>query len=231
LLVQAGWTGVDDVLSGPDNFLLASAPKANPAGLIDQLGERYEVTQTAIKKWSVGSPIQAPLDALENLRKRHPFDAGQVQQVTVRLATDEASVVDNRDIPDICLQHMLAVMLIDKTASFHAAHDKPRMKDPEVLRQRAKIQLVPDAELEKLLPKRETIVELTLSDGAHLSERVEAVRGTPDNPMTREEVVAKSRDLLTPILGASTCASLIEKIFALENVKDIRDLRPLLQRA
>lgn len=231
LLVQAGWTGVDDVLSGPDNFLLASAPKANPAGLVDKLGERYEVTQTAIKKWSVGSPIQAPLDALENLRKRHPFDSRQVQQVTVRLATDEASVVDNRDIPDICLQHMLAVMLIDKTASFHAAHDKPRMKDPEILRQRAKIQLVPDAELEQLLPKRETIVELTLSDGTHLSERVEAVRGTPDNPMTREEVVAKSRDLLTPILGASTCTSLIEKIFALENVPNIRDLRPLLQRA
>jgi 2-methylcitrate dehydratase PrpD len=230
LLVQAGWTGVDDVLSGPDNFLLASAPKANSAGLVDKLGERYEVTQTAIKKWSVGSPIQAPLDALENLRKRHPFEAGQVQQVTVRLATDEASVVDNRDIPDICLQHMLAVMLIDKTASFRAAHDKPRMKDPEILRQRAKIQLVPDAALEKLLPKRETIVELTLTDGTHLSERVEAVRGTPDNPMTREEVVAKSRDLMTPILGAPTCASLIEKIFALENVKDVRDLRPLLQR-
>ncbi len=230
LLVQAGWTGVDDVMSGPDNFLLAGNPKASPAGLVDKLGERYEVTRTAIKKWSVGSPIQAPLDALENLRKRHPFDAAQVQQVTVRIATDEASVVDNRDIPDICLQHMLAVMLLDKTASFHAAHDKPRMKDPVVLRERAKIKLVPDAELEKLLPKRETIVDLTLVDGTHLTERVEAVRGTPDNPMTREEVVAKSRDLMTPVLGASTCATLIDKIFALENVKDVRELRPLLQR-
>jgi 2-methylcitrate dehydratase PrpD len=231
LLVQSGWSGVSDAFSGADNFLLASLPKADPAGLVDKLGERYEVARTNIKKWTVGSPIQAPLDALESLRKKHPFEADQVKQVTVRIATDEAAVVDNRDIPDICLQYMLAVMLLDKTASFKAAHDNARMHDPAVLRERAKIQLVPDAELEKLLPKRVAIVELTLADGTHLTERVDAVRGTAQNPMGRDEVVAKARDLMSPILGATASANLIDRVFALETVKDIRELRPLLQRA
>jgi 2-methylcitrate dehydratase PrpD len=231
LLVQSGWSGVSDAFSGADNFLLASLPKADPAGLVDKLGERYEVTRTNIKKWTVGSPIQAPLDALEALRKKHPFEADQVKQVTVRIATDEAAVVDNRDIPDICLQYMLAVMLLDKTASFKAAHDNARMRDPSVLRERAKIQLVPDADLEKLLPKRVAIVELTLADGTRLTERVDAVRGTAQNPMGRDEVVAKARDLMSPILGAPASANLIDRIFALESVKDIRELRPLLQRA
>jgi hypothetical protein len=49
--------------------------------------------------------------------------------------------------------------------------------------------------------------------------------------MTREEVVAKARDLMTPVLGAAKCAGLIDKIFALESVKNVRELRPLLQRA
>lgn len=231
LLVQSGWSGVSDAFSGADNFLLASLPKADPAGLVDKLGERYEVTRTNIKKWTVGSPIQAPLDALESLRKKHPFEADQVKQVTVRIATDEAAVVDNRDIPDICLQYMLAVMLLDKTASFKAAHDNARMRDPAVLRERAKIQLVPDAELEKLLPKRVAIVEIALADGTRLTERVDAVRGTAQNPMGRDEVVAKARDLMSPILGASASANLIDRVFALEGVKDIRELRPLLQRA
>ncbi len=74
-----GATGVDDILSGADNFLPAYAPKADPDGLIDKLGERYEITRTNIKKWTVGSPIQAPLDALETIRKKHPFEASQVQ--------------------------------------------------------------------------------------------------------------------------------------------------------
>jgi len=103
------------------------------------------------------------------------------------------------------------------------------MQDPEVLRVRAKVQLIGDEELEKLIPKRVAIVEVTLNDGTKLTERVEAVRGTPENPMSREEVVAKARDLIVPILGAAKAASLIDKVLALEGVKDIRDLRPLLQ--
>ena len=230
LLVQSGWTGVDDIMSGSDNFLLANAPQANPSGLVDGLGERYAVAETNIKRWTVGSPIQAPLDALQILLKRHPFEPDRVQQVIVRVGTREASVVNNRAMPDICLQHMVSVMIIDKTASFAAAHDKPRMQDPVVLRLRAKVQLIPDEELQKRLPRREAIVEITLTDGTRLTEHVESVRGTSDNPMPRDEVVAKCRDLITPVVGAAQCNSLIEKILALDNVKNVRELRPLLQR-
>ena len=229
LVVHSGWTGVNDVLSGPNNFVESLNPKADPAGMIEQLGERYGVVQTTLKKWTTGGPIQAPLDALENLRKRQPFAADQVKLVVVRAATSAAYTVNNRDMPDICLQHLVAVMLLDKTVSFRAAHDKARMQDPAVLRERAKVQLVPDEELEKLIPVRVAIVEVTLTDGTRLTERVEHVRGTPENPMTREEVVSKARELMTPVLGAATCSNLIERVLALDTVKDVRELRPLLQ--
>ena len=230
LLIQLGGTGVDDVFSGADNFLMAYAPKADPGVLIDKLGQRFEVTQTNIKKWTVGSPIQAPLDALVNIRMGHPFEADQVQKVVIRLATSEAKTVNNREMPDISLQHMVAVMLTDRTASFASAHDKPRMQDAGILRQKAKVELVPDEYLEKQYPKRESIVEVTFSDGKKETERVDDVRGTIDNPMTRAEVVEKSRDLMTPVLGAAVCAKLIETVLNIESVKNIRDLRPLLQR-
>jgi 2-methylcitrate dehydratase PrpD len=229
LLVHTGWTGVDDIFSGKDNFFAAYNPHADPAGLLEKLGERFEVLRTNIKKWPVGSPIQAALDALKLLRQNHPFDADQVQQVSVKLATDEAAIVNNREIPDICLQHMLAVALLDKTVTFASAHDRARMKDPEVLRARAKIRLAPDADLERLMPLRVAILDVTLADGTKLSSRVDNVRGTPENPMTHEEVVAKVRDLIAPVFGAAKCAELIGKINNLENVGDLRELRPLLQ--
>src|SRR5882757_1041884 len=122
LLVKSGWNGVDDVFSGADNFFQAYAPKAKPEQLIEKLGERYEIARTDIKKWTVGSPIQAPLDAVAAIQSKRPFDADGVQKVVVRMAPAVAAVVDNRDIPDICLQHMVAILLVDGTASFKAAH-------------------------------------------------------------------------------------------------------------
>ena len=81
------------------------------------------------------------------------------------------------------------------------------------------------------MPLRVAIVNVSFADGSRLTQRVDKVRGTPENPMTRDEVVAKARDLIAPILGTATCSSLIEKVLHLEAVSDIRELRPLLQRS
>ena len=231
LLVRAGWTGIDDIFSGSGNFFAACGPGTNAAALIDELGQRYEVAQTNIKKWPVGFPLQAPLDALQALQKRHPFSADEVQHVTVRIATQQAAMVNNRAMPDINLQHIVALMLINKTVTFQSADDEALMRDPAVLRQQSKVELIGDEALQRLMPQRQAIVDLTLTDGTHLSERIEALRGTTKNPMTREEIRAKASNLMTPILGAEQSDKLIERILALEKVKNIRELRPLLQRS
>jgi 2-methylcitrate dehydratase PrpD len=131
------------------------------------------------------------------------------------------SVVDNREMPDVCIQHMLAVMLLDQTVTFASAHDKPRMRDAAVLRQRAKVRLDPEAP---------PLVTVALADGSRLIENVSAVRGTNANPMTREEVMAKARGLMTPVLGAPSSAKLIEATLVIESLRNVRELRPLLQR-
>jgi 2-methylcitrate dehydratase PrpD len=84
--------------------------------------------------------------------------------------------------------------------------------------------------LAKALPARPAIVEVTLTDGRELGERIDAVRGTPANPMTREEVVAKARDLMAPVLGKAQTGGLIEAVLSLETRRDLRSLRPLLQK-
>jgi 2-methylcitrate dehydratase PrpD len=236
-LIRSGWSGVDDVFSGPDNFFDALAPrengsiKADPNVLVDKLGERYEVTRTNIKKWTVGSPIQAPLDALAGFFKQRSFSADDVSKVVVRIASDEANTVSNRDMPDICMQHMVAIMLLDKTVTFRSVHDRARMKDPAVLRQRAKVEVVADPRIDARRPRREAIVELTLNDGTQLTEWVRDVRGTAENPMTRDEIVDKARDLISPVLGTEMCSSLIAKLLALETIRDVREIRPVLQRS
>jgi 2-methylcitrate dehydratase PrpD len=104
------------------------------------------------------------------------------------------------------------------------------MQDAAVLKERAKVNLVRDDELAKLLPARETIVEVEFTDGSRESERVSAVRGTPRNPMTHTEVIDKASDLMTPVLGREVSRRLIDTVFGIEELGDIRSLRRLLQR-
>jgi 2-methylcitrate dehydratase PrpD len=229
MVVSSGWTGLDDVFAGPHNFFLAFEPQADPNGFVDKLGSRYEVAQTDIKRWTAGMPIQAPLDALQLMHKERPFSPDQVKEIRVRLAPQEGAIVDGREAPDICLQHLMALMILDETITFKSSHDRIRMLDPTVLRERAKVKLVPDDALGKLMPHRQAIVEIDLTDGQTMQKHVDSVRGTVANPMSDDEVKDKARDLIAPALGATPAAKLIDSIYALERVKDIRELRSLLQ--
>jgi hypothetical protein len=68
----------------------------------------------------------------------------------------------------------------------------------------------------------------SLVDGRHFSEHVTAVRGTVENAMTSDEVMAKAKTLIAPVIGQERGEALVQKIFALEDVKDVRELHALL---
>jgi 2-methylcitrate dehydratase PrpD len=228
-MVAAGFSAVEDVFSGERSFYVAYGALGEPNMLIKDLGRSYEIMNTNIKRWSVGSPIQAPLDSLLDLIRTQAIKAADVEQVEVRVSTTGANTTDNRHIPDICMQHMVACMLIDGIVTFESAHDEARMHDPKVLALRKRITLIGDPVLQKLLPSRQGIVTLKLKDGRTLRHHTKAVRGTTQNPMSRAEVDEKCFHLLAPILGKARARKLNDTIWDLEKVKDIRSLRPLLR--
>jgi 2-methylcitrate dehydratase PrpD len=227
-MVQAGMTGVDDVFSGERSFFVAFGPNADPAELVAGLGTRYEILRTNIKKWSVGSPIQAALDSLEALIGAHRLDAGSVTGLLVQVQDHEAAIVNDRDTPDICLQHLLALMLVDGTVSFASSHDRNRMRDPRVLAVRRRITLTGSAALRRA-GGRQAILQVTTRDGRTLRHHTQAVRGTPGNPMPQAEVEAKCFALFEPVLGPRRARKLIDCVGRIDTLADVRELRPLLR--
>jgi len=228
-MVAHGFTGVDDVFAGERNFFVAYGRKPDPSLLTLGLGATYEIINTNIKRWSVGSPIQAPLDSLSELIREQGFKAADVEKLVVRVAHQGANTVDNRDMPDICLQHMCAVMLMDGKVTFESSHDEKRMGDRRVLALRSRIELLGDDSLSAALPSRQGIVEVTLKGGRTLRHHTKGVRGSAENPMTRAEVDEKSYDLMAPIIGKAKARKLCDALWKLEKVRDLRALRPLLR--
>ncbi len=222
VMVSAGFSGVDDVFSGPRNFFDAFG--GDPEGMGSELGGNFEIMNAAIKKWSVGSPIQAPLQSLETLMADHGIEARDIAHIEVRISEAEAHVVDDRAMPDICLQHLLALQVVDGTVGFASSHDYGRMAETAIGAVRGKIDLVYDPDM----IRRQGAVRLTTTTGDVFDHLTRHVRGTPANPMTRDQVGAKAHDLMVPILGADKTEKLVARIWDLEGLAGADELRPLL---
>ena len=79
------------------------------------------------------------------------------------------------------------------------------------------------------MPAKHGIVELTLRDGRTLYHHTKAVRGTTENPMHRGDVDDKCFSLMAPVLGTKRARELIDTIWELERVRNVRTLRRLLK--
>ena len=227
-MVQAGFTGVWDVLEGEHNVLEALSPDPKPDEMVNGLGSRFFVTETAIKPYSVGYPIQSALDAFFTLHREHGLTVDNVERITVRLPEDGARVVNDRSMPDVNCQHMIAVALIDGAVSFASTHSYERMTDPSVLAVKERVSLIADADLMDPKAPRSARVEVVLKDGRTLDHFTSHAYGTHQNPMDTNSVNAKTRGLLEPVLGPQRTEVVIQRVNELESVGNVNEILPFL---
>jgi 2-methylcitrate dehydratase PrpD len=224
-MVAAGFDGVVDVFSGHPNYLGALSPVADLDLLVDGLGERFEVMRTNIKKYAVGSPAQAAIQAIEDLITEEGLQASDVERMEIHLPSDLAVIVDSRHMPDINCQYLVAGTLLDGGFSFLMAHDDDRMRADDITDLISRMELLPD---EATDGTRKGRVVVHRTDGTRVERFCEAVKGTAENPMSETQVVDKCRDLLDPVLGDDRSKELIALLLDPKRITDVRDLRPYL---
>jgi 2-methylcitrate dehydratase PrpD len=228
IMVQMEFTGVWDVLDGEHNALIALSTDPNPEEMVAGLGSRFFVTETAIKPFSVGYPIQAPLDAFLTLHREHKLSVDNVERIVVKLPEDGARIVNARSMPDVNCQHIIALALVEGAVSFEDSHSYGRMADPKVLAAKERVQLIADRALMDPAAPRSGLVEVTLRGGHKISHFTRHPPGTKENPLTTERVNEKARSLMTPVLGAERTEEVIRRVNALEKLNEVRELRPFL---
>src|SRR5437773_7624781 len=228
MMAEAGFTGVPDVLDGEHNALQALSREPRAEEMLAGLGRRFFITETAIKVFSVGYPIQAPLDAFIALRRQHGLTVNNVERIVARLPEDGARIVDDRAMPDVNLQYAMAVALIDGTLSFDASHSYERMQDPQVQAVKKRIELVADRALMDPAAPRSGRVDVTMRDGRTVTQFTKYPPGTKENPLDTATVTAKARELMTPVIGTRRTSDVINRVSAIEQLRSVRELANLL---
>lgn len=227
-IAASGAPGVEDVFFGNPNWLEAVSPNPDRGALSRGLGKDFEIMQGTLKKYSVGSPAQAAVEAVVEMIRDEGVDAEGIEDIEISLPQDSAVIVDNRLMPSINCQYLVVCTLLDGAFSSHMAHDEPRMHHSDTLALLGKTRLVRDPET---MGTRAAKVKITRRINGELKvdyRQVTHVRGTPFHPMSESEVRAKVEDLVAPVIGEKNSRELSERVLNLADEPDVRDLVALM---
>jgi 2-methylcitrate dehydratase PrpD len=227
LLIKSGFTGNRDVLEGDQGIIKTYAP-CDPANILAELGQRFTITSCLVKKYPVGSPMMETVDATLAMLAKQSVDTDEIGKVVVHIPESGARTVNNRRMPDVNVQFMVAAILIEGRLTFDMAHDYARFQNPRVLALKEKVQLIADNEMERSGHRFQGLIEVTLKDGRVVREHVVDCRGRPENPMSPEEVEKKAAWLMEPALGKKNVDQIIESVRCIESLSSVRDLTKLL---
>jgi 2-methylcitrate dehydratase PrpD len=102
------------------------------------------------------------------------------------------------------------------------------MGDPQVRAVKERVELVADPKLMEPDAPRSGQVEVTLRDGRTVRHLTRHAPGTRENPLDTERLNSKVRDLMASVLGDKRTEAVIRHINALEELGNVRELRPFL---
>jgi 2-methylcitrate dehydratase PrpD len=128
-----------------------------------------------------------------------------------------------------CMPFLLAAIVISRKAGFQEF--TPQFvcsSEVQALMQRIRMEFDPAIEA-KGYDKMRSRVEVMLTDGQKLvREADERYRGGPDNPLSDDELIEKFNDCTQSILDETTREQIIETVFGLEKLTDVRHLVNLI---
>jgi 2-methylcitrate dehydratase PrpD len=228
LMVEAGFRGVRDSFDHPDGWLRAGAfakGDANAASLIERLGERSELTQTAFKRYPVGGPTQPAVHGLLQLLPK--IDRSSVQSVRIEMPGRWQAFRDAA-MPALNLRYLSSIILADGKLDFISAQSLKRMATDESVKafmQKITIAHDPAQEAPQGQPRTESARVIVVENSGKKHEiYVPYVVGFPSHPMSRADVEAKALDLMAPTLGTARAKQLIERVRTLEQLERGGDL-------
>ena len=222
---RAGMTANPEILAGRRGFWAVLSPNGhNEDELLGGLGERWELQRNGLKPYAngvVSHPIQGGVIALRN---EHGLTADRVTGISLRVCHLVPELM-NRAAPTTGLeakfsfQHCAAAALVDG-AGHDAQFDLDRVLDPTIAELRSKVAF----EIDSAIPEHEAYVTIELKDGRTVSTHVEHASGSPENPLTDEQLTEKFHALVEPVLGAERAQTLFDAAWSLDEAPDVTDL-------
>jgi 2-methylcitrate dehydratase PrpD len=126
------------------------------------------------------------------------------------------------------LPFALAILVLERKAGIRQFSDESvRRPDVQAMMRRVVPYLHPEVEAQGYQRIR-SLLEVRLKDGRVLAREASTSRGTPERPMSREELAEKFRECAQGILTEERMEKVLKTVYELETLQDVRSLGRLL---
>ena len=228
-LAWLGFGGPPTPFEGKYDVFTAFSGERNPQALLAEWGKHFYLPELAYKLYSSCSFTHPGLDALLDLARRHRLKSTDVQDIVLRFPKSGAHMIDNNELKSHCAQYILPVGLVFGRVMIDDIL-QDRLRNPEVARLRKQTRMIADPELDGGWPEAyASIVEVTTTDGRHLSARVDHAKGNMENPLTPEEIQRKYLGLAQTVTSAAHAAQIAGVVHMIEKSPDVTRLAGLLR--
>ncbi len=227
LLAREGFTGPTAVLDGAGGLGATFLGITDLAPALSDLGKRFEILDNSTKPYAACHLTHATIDAGRAIRARVVASPDVVDAVLCRVHPLVLKVAAN-PAPRTGLEAKFSIGYCAATAlvrgeAGEAEFGEASLRDPAIARVMARVV----AEADASLPICAARMTVRLADGRAVEERVAAARGTPENPLAREEVEAKFRRLAEVVLPAERVERLRTALGGLADLPDVGELAAL----
>jgi 2-methylcitrate dehydratase PrpD len=219
LLAKRGFHGPPGVLTLEHGFFDAFTGYAGFGNrVVDDLGEKYLMSQIAYKRFPVGGPDQTPLYIFLQIIKQHDLKADDIDGLEVTLSRGAFLTVATLKYPPVHMRTVLSMAAVFGEFDFRHINDPKYYEDPRVEAFKERIKLLPEPGWSSQASRLEVTVRVRTRSGQMLSESLRYPL------MDNEELQHKFRTLVGLRVKKEKVLDLENKLKNIEALDDVSSL-------
>jgi 2-methylcitrate dehydratase len=237
LMAQEGYGGPVEVIEGKEGLIeVLSNVVWHVDELLKGLGQEFIITGCSYKAFPTEALTHQPISATLHVCRDNQITHEDVAEIVIETTTRGADILsdpskykpETKETADHSLPYVIAVAVADGNV-LPEAFSEEKLRDPRIWELLPKIRVLADPEIDRLFPKiKRARVKITTKDGYTHQAQTDVAKGSPEDPLSDDEIVAKFRANAHGVVSDQRMDEIIETTWKFESVSNLSDYMTLL---
>ncbi len=237
MMAREGYEGPVEVMEGKEGlFEVVNNVEWRPDWLLKDLGADFMITRCGYKAFPTEALTHQPISAALQVCREHNLAAEDIAEILVETTTRGADILSDpskfapktKETADHSLPYVIAAAVADGNVLPDSFSDE-KLRDPRIWDLLGKIKVVADPEIDAIFPRvKRARVQITTLGGSTHTAQVDHAKGSPQNPMSDDEIIAKFRANAEGVVSSKRQDDIIRATWAFDKIDDLGDYMRLL---